>query len=335
MHPARKDGLIVDPTEEQILGRLHQMIGDKKVPIKLLSTFRWNINDMVAETYRKGRVLCIGDSVHRHPPINGLGSNTCMADAFNLAWKLAYTLKGFAGPGLLDTLTVERKPVGDGIVRRANTGMEAHRTLWEILGLTSEDRDKAIKKLRRADDEGATARQQLQDAFEATDAELQALGIQMNQIYTGSPGIAVASGDKMPSIAGFDLLKEVFISTYPGFHLPHVWLAASGQSPRVSSLDICGHGRFTVLTGIGGQCWLDAAEALNQDSAFPDIAGHSIGFQCEYMDCYRDWQRVRGVRDDGVVLVRPDHFVAWRYSSCSDNATELLRQALRSILMKA
>lgn len=176
MHPAQKNGEVVDPTEEQILKRLRQMIGDKNVPIKILSTFRWNINDQVAETYQKGRALCIGDAVHRHPPINGLGSNTCIADAFNLAWKLAYVLKGYAGSALLDTLTTERKPVGDGVVRRANEGMEAHRTLWAILGLTPADREKAVVELQRSDDAGELARARLQDAFEATDAELQALG---------------------------------------------------------------------------------------------------------------------------------------------------------------
>lgn len=332
MHPARKDGQVVDPTEQQIMDRLHQMIGDHSVPIKILSTFRWNINDQVAETYQKGRVLCIGDAVHRHPPINGLGSNTCLSDAFNLAWKIAYVLKGIAGPGLLDTLTVERKPVGDGIVRRANTGMEAHRLLWSILGLTPEDRTQAISKLERLDDEGEKARQRLQDAFEATDAELQALGIQMNQIYTDSPGTAVHPGDSKPNLHGLDLLKEVVISTYPGFHLPHVWLAANGQSPRLSSLDICGHGRFTLLTGPGGQCWKDAAKDLNEDPQSPELICHSIGFRCDYMDCYRDWQRVRGIKNDGVVLVRPDHFVAWRCDESSNNATELVRLALSKVL---
>ena len=65
MHPAKKDGAVFDPTEEQIIGRLHQMIGDSNVPIKVLSTFRWNINDQVAESWQRDRVLCIGDSTHR------------------------------------------------------------------------------------------------------------------------------------------------------------------------------------------------------------------------------------------------------------------------------
>lgn len=310
------------------------MIGDQNISIKILSTFRWYINDQVAETYQKGRVMCIGDAVHRHPPINGLGSNTCMSDAFNLAWKLAYVIKEYAGPSLLETLTIERKPVGDGVVRRANTGMEAHRNLWSILGLTPSDREKAFAELGRSDEQGEKARRRLEEAFEATDAELQALGIQMNQIYAGSPATAVENGDRRPSFDNLNLLKEVALSTYPGYHLPHVWLAKSGQSPRVSSLDLCGHGRFTLLTGIGGHCWLDAAEELSGKSGFPKVAGYSIGFRCDYMDCYRDWQRLRGCRDAGVVLVRPDHFVAWRFDTSSDNATDLLRRALEKVLMR-
>lgn len=139
MHPATKDGDRFAPTEEDIIKRLHQMIGDSTVPIEVLSTFERTINDQVADYWQKDRILCIRDAVHRHPPINGLGSNTCLSDAFNVAWKLAYVLKGVARPALLETLTIERKPVGDAIVRRANTGMEAHRSLWSIIGLTLED----------------------------------------------------------------------------------------------------------------------------------------------------------------------------------------------------
>jgi 2-polyprenyl-6-methoxyphenol hydroxylase-like FAD-dependent oxidoreductase len=65
MHPANKAGDVVHPTEEQILGRLHQMIGNSDVPIEVLSNFRWNINDQVAESWQRGRVLCIGDATHR------------------------------------------------------------------------------------------------------------------------------------------------------------------------------------------------------------------------------------------------------------------------------
>jgi 2-polyprenyl-6-methoxyphenol hydroxylase-like FAD-dependent oxidoreductase len=331
MHPAKKDnGQEFNPTEDQIKNRLYQMIGDDSVAIDILSTFRWNINDQVAESWQKGRVLCIGDAVHRHPPINGLGSNTCISDAFNLAWKLAFVLRGYANPVLLQSLTIERKPVGDWVVRRANEGMEAHRSLWALLGLTAEDRTKAMSVLEKADSQGKLARKRLRDAFDKTDAELQALGIQMNQIYVRSPATAIERNDKAPS-AETDLLKEVAISTFPGYHLPHVWLAASGQSPRVSTLDLCGRGRFVVLTGLGGECWVQAAKEVSSRSGL-EIGAYKIGFHCDFMDCYGDWGRVRDVEEEGVVLVRPDHFVGWRFFTASPEATALLQAALNQIL---
>jgi 2-polyprenyl-6-methoxyphenol hydroxylase-like FAD-dependent oxidoreductase len=92
MHPATKNLDTMQPSEENIRSRLHQMIGDDTVDITILSTFSWTINDQVAERWQQSRILCIGDTTHRHPPINGLGSNTCISDAFSLAWKLAYVV---------------------------------------------------------------------------------------------------------------------------------------------------------------------------------------------------------------------------------------------------
>ena len=149
MHPAHADANNADPDKEMIIKRLKQMIGDNEANIDVLSTFRWTINDQVARTWQKGRVMCIGDAVHRHPPINGLGSNTCISDAFNLAWKLAYVLGGIASTKLLETLTTERKPVGNAVVRRANEGMLVHRELWSMLGLTPESRAEALSLPRK------------------------------------------------------------------------------------------------------------------------------------------------------------------------------------------
>ncbi|KAG4444238.1 hypothetical protein IFR05_000335 [Cadophora sp. M221] len=332
LHPATKYGGTPEPTEDAILKRLHQMIGDESVDIKILSTFSWTINDQVAEKWQRGRILCIGDATHRHPPINGLGSNTCISDAFNLAWKLAYVIKGLASPSLLDTLTAERKPVGDAIVRRANDGMEAHRRLWALLGLTPESRRAAVEILQSATEDGAALREQWRDALEATDDEVQALGIQMNQVYKSS-AVIVEHGDIQPDFSLLDPIKELMVSTYPGYHLPHVWLAANGQSDRISSLDLCGGGAFTLFTGVGGQRWSEAATNIFAASGIR-IRVYTVGFRCDYMDCYRDWYRVRGVEETGAVLVRPDHFVAWRCQSASEDLAEKLASVIEKTLGK-
>ena len=331
MHPLSKDGKPFEPQTQELLKRLHQMIGDETATVEILSSYRWSINDQVARTWQKGRVLCIGDATHRHPPINGLGSNTCISDAFNLAWKLVHVLKGCASPLLLETLTMERKPVGDAIVRRANTGMEAHRNLWSILGLTQETREQAVSILKSATVEGAELRQRLRDALEATDDEVQALGIQMNQVYVDSPAVKAEQSDEPPDFSDTSFTKEVMISTYPGYHLPHVWLAADGQSRKISILDLAGHGRFCLFTGIGGSPWLQAAKQVTSKGGV-SVHGYSIGYGCDYMDAYRDWFKVRGVEEDGVILVRPDHFVAWRSRSLPHDPLGVLEAVLEHIL---
>ncbi|MER5474429.1 rifampin monooxygenase [Streptomyces sp. NPDC002685] len=65
-----------------------------------------------AERYRVGRVLLAGDAAHIHPPTGGQGLNLGVQDAFNLGWKLAAAVEGWAPEGLLDTYHAERHPVG-------------------------------------------------------------------------------------------------------------------------------------------------------------------------------------------------------------------------------
>ncbi|OAP57296.1 2,4-dichlorophenol 6-monooxygenase [Fonsecaea erecta] len=330
MHMAKPDVNYI-PCAKDIIRRLQQMIGDSSVQIELLNFSRWTINDQVARAWQKGNVFCIGDAVHRHPPINGLGSNTCISDAFNIAWKLAYVLKGTADPSILETLTLERKPVGDGIVRRANDGMLIHRKLWALMGSTTEERAVVSGILQAPSIEGARLRKQLRTIIEETDDEFNALGIQMNQIYSKSPLLVVENGDSPPDLDGVNLMKQQVISTFPGFHLPHVWVVKDGQLERISTLDLAGHGEFVLFTGIGGEGWLQAARDIARTDGVP-MKGYGIGRGLEYSDAYWDWEKVRGVEEDGAVLVRPDHFVCWRCQRLVSNPSARLREVIRALL---
>ncbi len=108
-----------DLSEAALQERARATIGDPEIPIRIKAVSKWTINHVVAKNMNKGRVLIAGNAAHRHPPANGLGTNTCVQDTFNLAWKLALVLKGKAGPALLDTYTAERQPVGEQVVNRA------------------------------------------------------------------------------------------------------------------------------------------------------------------------------------------------------------------------
>ena len=78
----------------------------------------------LAERYRSGRVLLAGDAAHTHPPTGGQGLNLGIQDAFNLGWKLAAEVDGWAPEGLLDSYQTERRPVAADVLDNTRAQME-------------------------------------------------------------------------------------------------------------------------------------------------------------------------------------------------------------------
>ncbi|MFB9686679.1 rifampin monooxygenase [Amycolatopsis plumensis] len=78
----------------------------------------------LAERYQAGRVLLAGDAAHIHPPTGGQGLNLGVQDAFNLGWKLAARIRGWAPGGLLDTYEAERRPVAEAVLDNTRAQME-------------------------------------------------------------------------------------------------------------------------------------------------------------------------------------------------------------------
>lgn len=76
----------VEASTEEIMARAKELIGDDSVEMRLKNMSIWRTNECYAEQYSKGDVFCLGDSVHRHPPQNGLGSNTCIQGKSRLSW---------------------------------------------------------------------------------------------------------------------------------------------------------------------------------------------------------------------------------------------------------
>jgi 2,4-dichlorophenol 6-monooxygenase len=308
----------------------HKLIGDDSVPIKIESASVWTVNNMYATANTRGRVFCMGDAVHRHPPSNGLGSNTSIQDAFNLAWKLALVIKGNASPSLLASYEAERAPIAKQIVTRANQSIGEFGPIFEALGLLSTkdpEQMKANMESRKENDpRAAEQRKKLRDAIAFKSYEFNCHGVEMNQRYAS--GAVVPDGSPEPA---WRRDKELYYqaSTRPGARLPHVWLDRSGE--KVSSLDVVGKGRFTVLTGIGGEAWVEAAKAVAAKTGV-EIAAFVIGPGRELTDIYGAWPEASEIEEGGCLLVRPDQHVAFRHASAAPDALGLLSDAMAHIL---
>jgi 2,4-dichlorophenol 6-monooxygenase len=118
-------------------------------------------------------------------------------------------------------------------------------------------------------------------------------------------------------------------SSRPGAHVPHARLVRKGK--EISTLDLCGNGRFTVLTGISGAGWVEAAETIASKSGLP-IAARVIGPGGHAEDVYGDWARLRETNEGGCLLVRPDQYVAFRAANAASNPTAVLEDALSQVL---
>jgi 2,4-dichlorophenol 6-monooxygenase len=326
------DGPGPDFSPEAVTARIRGYVGDPDLEIEIESCSSWYVNQAHATRYAKGRVFCGGDAVHRHPPSSGLGSNTSIQDAFNLAWKLAFVIKGHAGPALLDTYSDERAPVGRQVVDRANQSRKDYAPLNDCFATTGEADPVAagLAKLRDPGPDGVAVREALTAALELKNHEFNAQGVELNQRYT--------SGAVLPDPAAgeeeFARDRELYLqaTTRPGAKLPHAWLV-DRHGHRISTLDVTGKGKLSLVTGLAGRAWERAVAKLD----LPFLRTVVIG-EPGLEDPYRDWARAREIHEAGALLVRPDGYVAWRQPAATwddQEAVTQLQAALSALLGRA
>ena len=309
---------------------VHSLVGDDTIPVTIRSTSLWSNNQMCATRLHEGRVFCVGDAVHRHPPSNGLGSNTSIQDSYNLAWKLAYVLQGKAHTSLLESFTDERAPIAQQVVDRANRSIDEFAPIFGALGLleTTDPKQMRNNMQARKDDspEAAEQRTQLRAAIELKNYEFNCHGVELNQRYEST---AVVSDGSVPAPPERDFELYYQSTSRPGARVPHAWVGHDGK--EISTRDLVGKGRFAMLTGIGGDAWVEAARTAGETRKIP-IAIYVIGPGQEVLDLYDDWARLREIHDSGCILVRPDGFVAWRSVGPADDAATELVAALDAVL---
>jgi 2-polyprenyl-6-methoxyphenol hydroxylase-like FAD-dependent oxidoreductase len=167
------------------------------VAFETLSVNQWTQHLLCADRYRDGRVFIAGDAAHLVIPTGGLGMNTGVGDATDLAWKLAATLSGWGGPALLDAYETERRQIGLRNVRASGAAMSGRNT-WRAADSLDEMAARFDREQRKV---------------------TEILGIEAGYRYVGSPIVCEEPGD------GPDPDNTAYVpTTWPGFRLPHVWL---------------------------------------------------------------------------------------------------------------
>jgi 2-polyprenyl-6-methoxyphenol hydroxylase-like FAD-dependent oxidoreductase len=246
---------------------------------KLLNVSDWKLHLLVADRFRDGRVFLAGDAVHLVIPTGGLGMNSGVGDAIDLSWKLAGTVAGWGGQGLLDSYQQERRKVA--LRNRDASGWAAAGMgIWRKLCRPQVMDDTADGAALRAEI-GRTA-----DIHHRRVHEM--IGVELGYSYAGSNLIAF----EPDNISDWDTTKYT-PHTRPGVRIPHIWLK-DGRAMQ----DILGDD-YTLLD-LTGAC----------DTAVLEAAFARIGAPLTVVRL--DEAHVRDVYGCSLLLLRPDLHIFWR-----------------------
>ncbi|HKR90208.1 MAG TPA: FAD-dependent monooxygenase [Phenylobacterium sp.] len=243
---------------------------------------------LIADQYAQGNIFLAGDAAHLFTPLGGFGLNTGVGDAINLGWKLAAVHDGWGGAGLLETYEAERRPIGE---RNSRIGVKcaARKDHWEIPADINEPTADAEAK-----------RKHLGAYIEIDDREEYAtIGLQLGERYASS-------------IIRRNSLKEAAPDPWDNY-IPSD--AAGARAPHFSLPD----GRSLYDEFGDGFCLVafGSADCSNLE--------HAAAERSVPMSVVRLAARPRDY-DHDLVLVRPDHHIAWSGDRLPADCFDLIDQ---------
>jgi len=291
-HAALRPGEDAEQWGEDDARRVFAEAMGADVPIEVLSTGTWLAGHaLVARRFGRGRVFIAGDAAHLFTPTGGLGYNTAIEDAVNLAWKLASVIRGQAPIALLDSYEAERKPLAE-----RNTAYA--RRFADSVGLFVA-RPELDEDSERGDAERERASRHL-DAHARLEFNIP--GVTFGGRYDASP-IIVRDGAVLPP----DEPNTYTATASPGGRPPHAWLD-DGRS----LFDLF-HSEWTLL-GLGADAPSTAAFETAAEAQAVDLRVVRL-----------PQPALRELYEMPLVLIRPDQIVAWRGASAHDADKVLAR----------
>lgn len=263
---------------------LHQAVG-AKFDVAFQHIGFWDLRFAIADSYRADRVFIAGDAAHSHPPYGGYGVNTGFEDVRNLGWKLAATLQGWGGEALLDSYDRERRPVFESTAR-------------DFIAKSIETDRQFLRAFDPERDRGA-----FEQAWQGRSAHAVGEVHAFEPNYEGSPIVA----EMNPARAqGGSAIGTHTFQARAGHHLAPAQLSSRFQGRNV--YEELGAG-FTLLAFDAEpgkvHAWTQAAQAM--------------GLPLKLVEDTAQGERQR--YGASLVLVRPDHFVAWSDTAAAGQAS--------------
>lgn len=271
-----------DFTEAVCRAKIASAIGERTTDIDIHAIRSWAMTAQVADTFHIQRCFLIGDAAHRFPPTGGLGLNTGVHDAHNLAWKLAWTLHNIAPAHLLDTYTTERRPVALRNTVHSVHNIDGTRAVLTTLGLPVRGTDTldrlaqsrvvaalprrigsaAISMLITLGSQrlrlaalrcwpGTRIRARAAAAIAGQGAHYRSWGLDLGMQYRDGFFAGEPDSDGDSSIETYTPAIAV------GARLPHAWIASAHG--RISTLDIIAADTLTLIVAVArSQPWITA-----------------------------------------------------------------------------
>ena len=319
-------------TKAYLENRIKKALGNESLDIDVKSISYWRMSAQIAETFKKNRVILVGDAAHCFPPTGGLGMNTGIADAHNIAWKLQAVIQGWVDETFLDTYEIERKPVAEQNCEESLSNYHKILEVIEAFGLGRNDLEKLAKFKNTAPAKwlpttwldkivsiGAKMARKKMDKFHSNTAlkekvlttiadqiaHFDRIGLDIG--YSYEQGAIIPDGTDL--VVPENKVTQYVPSARPGARFPHIDFEKN--TFPTSTHDLLDYQFYTLFTRAKNDPWKTALAQLpttiQQKTKVVPI--YELGLSKTVFD---QLIALCEIDETGALLIRPDGHVAWR-----------------------